>query len=78
MDVALASVLCVAIVGLSAPATAAIVKLVPRRRGHNSGFCTSHTTVMAEVETLKAVSEERQTTILHRLERIEEKLDKLR
>ncbi len=78
MDTAIASVLCVAIVGLSAPITVAVVKLVPRRRGHNPGFCTSHANVVAEVETLKAISEERQTTILHRLERIEEKLDKLK
>lgn len=79
MDTAIASVLCVAIVGLSAPVTAAIVKLIPRRKGNNSnpGFCTKHASVITEVETLKALSEERQITTIDRLERIEKKLDSL-
>ena len=82
MDSAIASVLCVAIVGLAAPITVAIVKLVPRRKGnnpgHNPGFCTKHADIVAEVETLKALSKERQNTILDRFDRLETILDDLR
>lgn len=79
MDAATASVVTVGIVGVSAPVTAAIVKLVrPRSRrldGNGVGYCDRIGPLEGRVGTAEALSEERQRMILERLDRIEAKLD---